>query len=370
MESMERHFLAAHQDELLETPLSSLLSWSAVQRMGIESCPLCSSCGPEDSPELVDHVLRHAYEFALRALPWPQPIVHNLNVPPGSFNPPEDMEHARGLEQWIDEAAHESAGTPELTLCDYDRADHSAQVLTSASEYSDYFATYSYFDDMSEDKSSRPQGVQSVASIHSTVSHASAVPSPPAFALLPLNSAARDAVERNKNRNLWFPVDGDMCLRIDFSTPEKQIWTLGSVDTDIYLPGVPPFKGPAGSSCHHASFQVVEDTGAALLCDHSDNGTVELLPCPPGVTVDFLTNDTSPKSVLVARGINSRIAFGKNQWYQFEIRWQSDGLYRFPKTGPYTLGPIASRSKRQVRFLRLFLKHYSFLSLMMCPNFF
>ncbi|KAG7289732.1 hypothetical protein NEMBOFW57_006108 [Staphylotrichum longicolle] len=333
MESMENHFEAAHQDELLDNPLSSLLSWSAVQRMGIESCPLCSSCGPEDSPELVDHVLRHAYEFALRALPWPQPIVHNLNVPPGSFNPPEDMEHARGLEQWIDEAAHESVGIPELTLCDYDKADHSVPTPTEVSEYSDYFGVHSYFDDKTEDKSSRPQGDRSIASQLSTTQSnlsitsngtvkASFASSSPEFVLLPLNSAAQKVVDHERNSRLRLRVDDAIGLWLSFSNPEKQVYTLGCDEADIFLPDARSSKGSASISALHASFQVVEETGAVLLWDLSESGTVEPLLTSPGSVVRF-RSDIETKSVLVANGINSRIALGNDRWYLFEIIWQN-----------------------------------------------
>ncbi|KLU90796.1 hypothetical protein MAPG_10647 [Magnaporthiopsis poae ATCC 64411] len=200
IESMGSHLQAEHEDELSVNPLSTLLSWSAVQTMGIRSCPLCASNGPEDSPELVEHVLRHAYEFALRALPWPQPIVQDLNVPPGSFRPPEELKNAEEqealdlaalarlfrldqpvchtsvagngketpkltaaekLERWITGAVHESEETPALRLCGFDRADHSAPETTGGSEYSDFFNLNSYFGDRPEDGSSKPQGDRS-----------------------------------------------------------------------------------------------------------------------------------------------------------------------------------------------------------------
>ena len=170
MESMGSHLQTDHERELLDNSLSTLLSWSAVQTVGIKSCPLCSSHGPEDSPELVDHVLRHAYEFALRALPWPQPVAHDLNVPAGSFHLPEDSENAGYLQGWVNKAVHQSQRSPGLKLCAYDTADHSVPAPSHLSEYSDYFITNSYFDDRPEDKSFRPQGDQSIASNYSTAS--------------------------------------------------------------------------------------------------------------------------------------------------------------------------------------------------------
>jgi len=388
---MGSHFQTVHKQELAEHSLSSLLSWAAVQKMGVDSCPLCSSCGPEDSPELVDHVLRHAFEFALRALPWPRPIVHDLNVPPGNFNLPEDLERARDLERWITDAVHEGVGTPELALCDYDGADHSVPEPTNVSEYSDYFVAHSYFDDRSEDKSSRPQGDRSIASqqwteqseqsissndstvraveqsmlfSHSTMqgehgvadddvplSTASDEDPVPSFVLVPLNSAARKAVEEGRNHHLRLDYDERPRLLIDFSNPERQFYTLGcDDDTDIYLPNARSSKRSAWISGVHASFRLVEDTGAVLLYDHSDNHSVEPLhPAGHNPPLKFHKN-SNPRSVLVARAINSHIAFGEYQWYEFKIQWQSDGLYRFPKTEPYVLGPRSSRSKRRVEF--------------------
>ncbi|KAI1826538.1 hypothetical protein F4861DRAFT_62973 [Xylaria intraflava] len=161
MESMGSHLQNDHKDEVQENSLETLLSWSAVQKIGIKSCPLCSSHGPEDSPELVDHVLSHIYEFALRALPWPSSIVQDLNVPPGSFNLPENPEHAQRLQHWINETPCETEGRLMLELCNYDQADHSAPTPANPVEYSDYFLTNQYFDDRLGDNSASPQGSRS-----------------------------------------------------------------------------------------------------------------------------------------------------------------------------------------------------------------
>jgi hypothetical protein len=169
------------------------------------------------------------------------------------------------------------------------------------------------------------------------------VPTAPAFALTPLNPAARKVVGHANNSHLRCQSHDTIGLWVDLSDPDK-IFTLGRRDTDIHLPD--KTSSSRGSPCIsdlHASFQVVLETGAVLLFDHSENGTVEPLPRDQHYTVKFRSN---AKSVLVARGINSRIAFGKDQWYQFEIQWHSDGLYRFPKHDPYTMGPRNSRHKK------------------------
>lgn len=203
MESMGSHLQDNHQEEFLENSFSTLLSWSAVQKMGVKSCPLCSSCGVEDSPELVNHVLQHTYEFALRSLPWPQPIIHNLNVPPGGFDLSVNSSHAEelrlgdtediqiynaedgqrltagnlqrlkaegirhwtaaGIQLWIKKEVHERKEAPELQLTDYDRADHSAPDDPEFFGYSNYFLTNQYFGDGSDgDKSSEPQRDRSI----------------------------------------------------------------------------------------------------------------------------------------------------------------------------------------------------------------
>jgi hypothetical protein len=46
--------------------------------MGIKACPLCDSEGPEDSPELIQHILQHVHDFSLRSLPWPADPVISL----------------------------------------------------------------------------------------------------------------------------------------------------------------------------------------------------------------------------------------------------------------------------------------------------
>ena len=176
---------------------------------------------------------------------------------------------------------------------------------------------------------------------------AHAVPSPPCFILAPLNPAARRAVDHASNSHLRYRIDDTIGIWLDFSNPEKQACTLGKgEDADVHLPDTrSSSKGSPHISGVHASFQVVHETGAVLLWDCSDNGTVEPLPHSHCFTVKFRPN---AQSVLVARGINSRIAFGKDQWYQFEIQWQSDGMYRFPKDEPYTMGPRNSRTKKYV----------------------
>ncbi len=157
MEAMAAHLQTDHKDKLSGKSLSTLLSWSAVQTMGIKTCPFCSDHAPEDTPELVDHVLQEAYEFALRALPWPKPIDHNLNAPPGEFALPDEGGEGNSSSQWINQWIREVLQEQDvvnlaLCLCRYDRADHSESI--NLDEYTDYFDEGGYFDDKHEDKSS------------------------------------------------------------------------------------------------------------------------------------------------------------------------------------------------------------------------
>ncbi|KAJ4289270.1 hypothetical protein N0V88_007020 [Collariella sp. IMI 366227] len=165
-----------------------------------------------------------------------------------------------------------------------------------------------------------------MAGYYNTAAEPLAGPPLPAFILTPINTAARKVVEHARNSRLRCQYESSVGLWVDLTNPEKQYWS----------PHI---------SSQHASFVVVHDTGAVLLCDYSDNGTVDSIPHNHSFTVRF---QSTAKTVLVARGINSRIAFGKEQYYQFEIQWQSDGMYRFPKDEPYSMGPRNSKNKKYV----------------------
>ena len=128
---MGSHIRTSHEHQLLDNSLSTFLSWSAVQRMGIKTCPLCSSCGPEDSPELIDHVLRHTYEFAFQALPWSQPAAHDWNLSLGIFNPLENPEKA-GVRQIVKGQSSDDSG---VELASYSTKDSSVSALTNLHDH-------------------------------------------------------------------------------------------------------------------------------------------------------------------------------------------------------------------------------------------
>ncbi|KAL8304625.1 hypothetical protein RB597_004265 [Gaeumannomyces tritici] len=143
MEAMKMHLQSDHKDELLDKSLATLLSWSAVQTMGIKTCPFCSDHAPEDAPDLVDHVLREAYGFALRALPWPKPIEHDLNKHPGVFKLSNAEDDESPIGRWIREPVPEDENAVDLELCHHDKADHLEPI--NLDEYTDYFDTCGYF---------------------------------------------------------------------------------------------------------------------------------------------------------------------------------------------------------------------------------
>lgn len=162
---MEQHLLSYHADELYDKPLSTFVSWSAVHAFGIKSCPLCDSHGPEDAPELVDHVLEHTYDFAMRALPWPEPVEHDLHTYPGSFKVPLSDEGQEqpvvNVPQWLSGVDHEAKGTLKLALCNFDTAIHTPPDRPSMPEHTGYFKTYGYFKDIGAAASLDTQDIRS-----------------------------------------------------------------------------------------------------------------------------------------------------------------------------------------------------------------
>ncbi|KAK0705655.1 kinase-like domain-containing protein [Lasiosphaeris hirsuta] len=177
---------------------------------------------------------------------------------------------------------------------------------------------------------------------------------PPVFTLVPLNAAAKRATENPINNYHQQVIDSNTFgLWLSFDDSDKEEYTIGrNRDCDIYLPDQ---KGSRGAiSDIHAAFRIVPETGAVLLIDYSEHRlTTPFAPSSSssssshaGYTIKF-HGDSS--SVLVALGINSRIAFGRENYYQFEIRWHSDGLYGFRKDEPYSVGPRHARHRRYVQ---------------------
>ncbi|RSM09095.1 hypothetical protein CDV31_007862 [Fusarium ambrosium] len=163
-EAIVHHFRTEHQDAVKELTLDTLLPWSETRPMGIKSCPLCSFFKREDSPEILDHVLRHVYEFSLRALPWTKPINHELSKPIGTFNIPTEQDHAARLVEWLDKAKGGTATQLEISTWDVDK--HDTNTLEGPDD-AGYVPGDEYFDFESVGKSSRPQMTRTEPSRHS-----------------------------------------------------------------------------------------------------------------------------------------------------------------------------------------------------------
>ncbi|PTB48057.1 hypothetical protein M431DRAFT_11211 [Trichoderma harzianum CBS 226.95] len=161
-EDITTHTQTQHKQELSKYELSFLLSSAEVRYMGLEACPLCSSHGPRDSTELVDHVVHHAYEFALRALPWPQSVKENLSKPIGTFSLPEDASNSKQLEKWLDNL---EGSAKELSISSFDKMDHSLPEEDGNTLEEDYFANNGYFEDREMADFSKRQTAQGRSSI-------------------------------------------------------------------------------------------------------------------------------------------------------------------------------------------------------------
>jgi hypothetical protein len=169
-------------------------------------------------------------------------------------------------------------------------------------------------------------------------------PTAPALYLVPYNSAAKQAVAEPYNAYLRCLMPNNThALYIHFADPDKQAWTLGRVGTDIHLPD------PRGAdiSKHQCSFINITERGAVLLEDVSSKKNTE--PYASNNGGQAISYGKERRCVLVARGINNMIGIGKDRFYQFEIHWDSDGLFDFLyKEESYRTGPRKSRQKRYI----------------------
>lgn len=79
------HLMTEHSNEV-EADLEGYLSDAEINVKGITNCPLCDSEGPQDSLDLMEHVLQHVHDFSLRSLPWPADLPSTLDKSAGLFN--------------------------------------------------------------------------------------------------------------------------------------------------------------------------------------------------------------------------------------------------------------------------------------------
>ncbi|KAK0667068.1 kinase-like domain-containing protein [Cercophora samala] len=191
-------------------------------------------------------------------------------------------------------------------------------------------------------------------------------PAGPRFRLVPIDDAAHYAVSLPENYEggcQSYDEDNNLIgLLIDFSDPGKTVYTLGRFGhnadpPDIHLAEQRSRRGSTSFRCSplHASFQLIPETGAVLLWDHTSSHSVEPLAGPNSWGIKF-RGESSQRSVLIARGINSQVVFGasgREKLCHFDIQWLNDGMYDFHVDEPYYVGPQDSRMKRYVQNKRL-----------------
>lgn len=173
-------------------------------------------------------------------------------------------------------------------------------------------------------------------------------PAPPIFVLVGYNRAGKLVVNEQANIHLRYTLENDLKgLYISFGNPDKQVFTLGrDNNADILLPDP---KSNLDLSRHQCSFYNYVDHHAVFLEDYSRANNTQPISAnngrDGGVVIPF---GRGRRTVLVARGINSLISIGKDQHYQFEIYWLSDGLHDFGDS-PYVVGPRKSRNKKYLQ---------------------
>jgi hypothetical protein len=64
------HLDEKHESQVSDENFDRIMAKSTFRTFSITNCPLCSDHGPTDSPELIEHVLGHIYDFSMYALPW------------------------------------------------------------------------------------------------------------------------------------------------------------------------------------------------------------------------------------------------------------------------------------------------------------
>ncbi|KAH7243134.1 hypothetical protein B0J15DRAFT_404337 [Fusarium solani] len=70
IDRLQQHVAEEHLESFPEDLLDTVAFWPSTPVVGVEACPLCCSTGPTDDPELIEHILKHTHDFALRSLPW------------------------------------------------------------------------------------------------------------------------------------------------------------------------------------------------------------------------------------------------------------------------------------------------------------
>ena len=176
--------------------------------------------------------------------------------------------------------------------------------------------------------------------------NAAEVESPnPSFYLVPLNTAAREAVGLKQNRHFQstLPDDGRIALSITIEPDTLQV-TLGCGAADIFLPD----KRDAEISKIHCAFVAARETSAVVLVDKSKKRNTEVYDDNQFYSIPI---SKGANSVVVSMGFNRRIGIGYKRYYKFELKWKSDlirGGFLEASRGP-VFGPNGSKEPRYIR---------------------
>ncbi|PYI26892.1 hypothetical protein BP00DRAFT_498435 [Aspergillus indologenus CBS 114.80] len=156
VETLLTHMGDHHADAIPQKDAVHVIYAGGFTSYGVTSCPLCKKTGSLDSPELIDHVLRHTHDFALRALPWPKQTQNHAPAPgsrPGTYNM-RLLTDSEYVLSWLNDVSEQDpppSTPPALDLRIWDEtAEEPAKESSSAC---DYFDQNPYFAD---DSSSRP----------------------------------------------------------------------------------------------------------------------------------------------------------------------------------------------------------------------
>ncbi|KAI1742164.1 WD40-repeat-containing domain protein [Xylaria scruposa] len=120
------HIMSKHPDAISES-LEDLLLDAEIKVMGITECPLCDSEGPQDSPELVEHVLQHVHDFSLRSLPWPTDPPFSPSKPVATFDTDyatrlykddSGNEYSFSIAEWAESVAPKKGDSGDISVVD------------------------------------------------------------------------------------------------------------------------------------------------------------------------------------------------------------------------------------------------------------
>lgn len=163
----------------------------------------------------------------------------------------------------------------------------------------------------------------------------------PSFYLIPSNSAARSILHLDHNAPYIADKNGENVLYINFidrntGFPQARV-TLGRDPRlcDIVFP-----DNNAGIQREHCFFEYNQTTGAVILFDLSAN---------KGTVVDDFEDDCivpisqKYESVVIGRGFNRNLHFGRRNYYKFQVIWDGKDLLKsFLSMPPNHFGPQRS----------------------------